>query len=118
PRTWRQSVRAAIGQAPARLTNERAVYPPPPPPWPIPFPGLGLGLGEGDGLGLGMGPTPTTRVTDEPSLTLVPATGLMLSTTPDFADCLTGWSTTVTNTWIAPSAPFAELSGDPTTSGS
>ena len=65
-----------------------------------------------------MGPTPTTRVTDEPSLTLVPATGLMLSTIPDLLDLLTGWSTTVTNTWIAPSAPFAALSVEPTTSGS
>src|SRR5439155_14070471 len=117
-RTGGRGDRAAEGQGTARLTNASAVFPPPPPPWPFPFPGLGLGLGEGAGLGLGLGPTPTTRVTDEPSLTLVPATGLMLSTIPDFADCLTGWSTTVTNTWIAPSAPFAELSGDPTTSGS
>src|SRR5438034_9663159 len=73
------------------LTNASAVFPPPPPPpWPFPFPGPGLGLGEGDGLGLGLGPTPTTRVTDEPSLTLVPPTGLMLSTIPDLSECLTG----------------------------
>jgi len=42
----------------------------------------------------------------------------MLSTIPDLPDCFTGWSTTVTNTWIAPSAPFAALSVEPTTSGS
>jgi hypothetical protein len=42
----------------------------------------------------------------------------MLSTIPSLLGFLTAWSTTVTNTWIAPSVLVAASLVSPTTSGS